>query len=81
MGRGNQYIHLVKVLYCSVLYPDDPNGDPNQSQNLITCSLSHLGDFLKISAKSINTFLSYLSLKINFMVPEDPDSDLDHSQN
>ena len=36
---------------------------------------------LKISSKSIHNFLSYLSLKLHFMDPEDPDSDPDHSQN
>ena len=42
--------------------PDDPDSDPDHSQNVITCSLSHLGHFLKISSKS-----SYLSLKITLI--------------
>ena len=61
--------------------PDDPDSDPDHSQNLVTCSLSNLGHFLKISSKSIHNFLSYLSLKLHVMDPEDPDSDPDHSQN
>ena len=44
----------------------DPDSDLDNSKNLITCSLSHLGDILKISSKSIHDFLSYLSLKITF---------------
>ena len=38
----------------------DPDSDPDHSQNLITCSLSHLGHVLKISSKSVHKFLSYL---------------------
>ena len=34
----------------------DPDSDPDHSQNLITCSLSHLGQILKISSKSSKTF-------------------------
>ena len=59
----------------------DPDSDPDHSQNLITCFLSHLGHILKLSAKSIHNFFSYLSLKSYFMDPEDPESDPDHSQN
>ena len=44
----------------------DPDNDPDHSQNLITCSMSHLGHILKISSKSLPNFLSYLSLKITF---------------
>ena len=42
------------------------DGDPDHSQNRITCSLSHLGHILKISSKSVHNFLSYLSLKLTF---------------
>ena len=45
----------------------DPDNDPHHSQNLITCSLSHLGHILKISSKSVHNFLSYLSLKITLI--------------
>ena len=48
------------------LDPDDPDSDPNHSQNLSTCSMSNLGHFLKISSKSNHNFLSYLSLKLTF---------------
>ena len=33
--------------------PDDLDSDPEYSQNLITCSLSNLGHFLKMSNPSI----------------------------
>ena len=46
--------------------PDDPDSDPDHSQNLISCSLSHLGQILNISSKPINNFLNYQSLKITF---------------
>ena len=59
----------------------DPDSDLDYSQNLITCSLSHLRHILKSSSKSVHNFLRYLSLKLHFMDPEDPDSDPDHSQN
>ena len=59
----------------------DPDSDPDHSQNLITCSLSHLSHILKIPSKFVHNFLSYLSLKITFHDPVDPDSDPDHSQN
>ena len=49
--------------------PEDPDSDPDHSQNLITCFLSHLGHFLKISSKYINNFLSYLSLKVRGELP------------
>ena len=42
------------------LGPDDPDSDPDHSQNLITCSLSHFGHILKILLKSVHKFLSYL---------------------
>ena len=81
----NPSISFSATLYTNTsgsLDPDDPYSDPDHSQNLITCSLHHLGHFLKISSKCTHKFLSYLSLKkLNFMDPEDPDSDLDHSQN
>ena len=44
----------------------DPDSDPDHSQNLIACSLSHLGHILKISSKSVHNLFSYLSLKITF---------------
>ena len=44
--------------------PDDQDSDPDHSQNLTTCFLSHLGHFLKISLKSILNFLSHLSLRM-----------------
>ena len=44
----------------------DPDSDPDHSQNLTICSLSHLGHILKISSKSFHNFLSYQSLKITF---------------
>ena len=37
------------------------SSDRDHSQNLITCSLSHIGHILKISLKSVRNFLSYLS--------------------
>ena len=36
---------------------------------------------MKMRSKSTHDFLSYLSLKLYFMDPEDPDSGPDHSQN
>ena len=68
------------ILYTTTSGSLDPE-DPDHSQNLITCSLSLFGHFLKISSKSTHDFLSYLSLKLYFMDPEDPDSGPDHSQN
>ena len=43
------------------VYFSSPNSDQDHSQNLITCSLSHLGHILKISSKSVHNFLSYLN--------------------
>ena len=40
--------------------PEDPDSDPNHSQNLITSSFYHFGHILKIVSKSIHKFLSYL---------------------
>ena len=40
--------------------PEDPDSDPNQSQNLITSSFYHFGHILKILSKSVHKFLSYL---------------------
>ena len=34
----------------------DPDSDPDHSQHLITCSLSHLGHILIISSKSVHNF-------------------------
>ena len=48
------------------IYFMDLDSDPDHSQNIITCSLTHLGHILKISLKSVHNFLSYLSLKITF---------------
>ena len=61
--------------------PEDPDGDQDHSQNLITYSFTNFSHILKISSKSLHRFLSYLSLKINFMDTEDPDSDPNDSQN
>ena len=71
---------FIFIFYTNTSGSLDPD-DPDHSQNLITCSWSHLGHFLKISSKSTHDFLSYLSLKLYFMDPEDPDSGPDHSQN
>ena len=76
----NPSISFWFILYTNTSGSLDPD-DPDHSQNLITCSLSHLGHFLKISSKSTHDLLSYLSLKLYFMDPEDPDSGPDHSQN
>ena len=46
--------------------PEDPDSDPDHSQNLITSSFTNFSHILKISLKSLHTFLSYLSLKIKF---------------
>ena len=43
--------------------PEDPDSDPNHSQNLITSSFYHFGHILKILSKSVNKFLSYLDHK------------------
>ena len=40
--------------------PEDPDSDPNHSQNLITSSFYHFGHILKILSKSVHKFLSYL---------------------
>ena len=40
--------------------PEDPDSDPDNSQNLIIFSFYHFGHILKISSKSIRQFLSYL---------------------
>ena len=40
--------------------PEDPDSDPNHSQNLITSSFYHCGHVLKFFSKSINKFLSYV---------------------
>ena len=40
--------------------PEDPDSDPNHSQNLITSFFYHFGHILKISSKSIHKFLIYL---------------------
>ena len=61
--------------------PEDPYSDPDHFQNSIISSFYLFRHILKISSKSTNDFLSYLSLKLYFMDPEDPDSGPDHSQN
>ena len=61
----NPSISFWFILYTNTSGSLDPD-DQDHSQNLITCSLSHLGQFLKISSKSTHDFLSYLSLKIIF---------------
>ena len=40
--------------------PEDPDSDPDNSQNLIISSFYHFGHILKISSKCICQFLSYL---------------------
>ena len=40
--------------------PEDPDSDPDHSQNLIISSFYHFGHILKILSKSICQFLSYL---------------------
>ena len=65
----NPSISFWAILYTNTsgrLDPDDPDSDPDHSQNLITCSSSQYGHFLKISSKCTHKFLSYLSLKIKF---------------
>ena len=61
----NPSISFWFILYTNTSGSLDPD-DPDHSQNLITCSLSHLGHFLKITSKSTHDFSSYLSLKIIF---------------
>ena len=67
------------VKSCCRLDPDDPDGDPDHSKSIITCSLYHLGHLLKMSSQSIHNFLRYVLL--HFTDPEDPYSDPDHFQN
>ena len=43
--------------------PEDPDNDPDHSQNLITSSFYHFGHILKILSKSVRQFLSYLVYK------------------
>ena len=43
--------------------PEDPDSDPDHSQNLITSSFYQFGHILKILSKSICQFLSYLVYK------------------
>ena len=57
---------LILIRITPNLFFMDPDSDPDHSQNLITCSLSHLGHILKISSKYVHNFLSYLSVKITF---------------
>ena len=40
--------------------PEDPDSDPDHSQNLVISSFYHFGHTLKISSKSVGKFLSYL---------------------
>ena len=40
--------------------PEDPDSDPDHSQNLIISSFYHFGHILTILSKSIRQFLSYL---------------------
>ena len=40
--------------------PEDPDNDPDHSQNLIISFFYHFGHILKISSKSVSKFLSYL---------------------
>ena len=43
--------------------PEDPDSDPDHSQNLITSSFYQFGHILKILSKSVCQFLSYLVYK------------------
>ena len=43
--------------------PEDPDSDPDHSQNLIISSFNLLRHILKISSKSVHKFLSYLVSK------------------
>ena len=43
--------------------PEDPDSDPNHSQNVMTSSFYPFGHILKILSKSIHKFLSYLVRK------------------
>ena len=40
--------------------PEDPDSDPNHSQNIIASSFYHFRHILKILSKSIHKFLNYL---------------------
>ena len=40
--------------------PEDPDSDPDHSQNLIISSFHHFGHILKILSNSVCQFLSYL---------------------
>ena len=40
--------------------PEDPDSDPDHSQNLIICSFYHFRHILQILSKSVCQFLSYL---------------------
>ena len=40
--------------------PEDPDSDPDHSQNLIISSFYHFGHILKILSKSVHKFFSYL---------------------
>ena len=40
--------------------PEDSDGDPNHSKNLITSSFYHFTHIVKILSKSVHKFLSYL---------------------
>ena len=43
--------------------PEDPDSDPNHSQNVITSSFYHFGHILKILSKSVRKFLNDLVQK------------------
>ena len=43
--------------------PEDPDSDPDHSQNLTMSSFYLFGHALKISSKSVHKFLSYLDHK------------------
>ena len=49
-----------RILQKKVLEPD---GNPEDHQNVIICSLSHYQHLLKISLKSVHNFWSYLAKK------------------
>ena len=40
--------------------PEDPDSDPNHSQNLTTSPFYHFRHILKILSKSVHKFLSYV---------------------
>ena len=60
---------------------EDPDSDPDHSQNLIISSFYLFRHFLKIPSKSVNKFSILFTDASGSLDPDDPDSDPDHSQN